>query len=367
MSETVLLTGATGFIGMEVLVRLLERTDHELVLLVRAEHDEHARRRVAAVIDTLYDAAPGELDERVTVAPGDISEPDLGLDGETIRALEARTTSIIHCAASVGFDTSLGDALAVNTLGTARVLAIAQRLHAAGSLRRLVHVSTAYVCGRRAGTINESDLVLDTSFRNHYERSKAYAEHLLRCCARGPAADRGAPEHRRRRQPHGMDAHLQRRLLACCERSNAASSSTLPGEPDGILDIVPCDYVADAIMALHAGAVDRATVHLVAGKAATTNGELAQLAAQHMNRQLPEFTGDAGELAKLDGALLYLPYLDVRSSFANPRAQELLADEVDPPPPLEEYLGTLLGYARATRWGKCPASRARALAPSTSG
>ena len=139
---------------------------------------------------------------------------------------------------------------------------------------------------------------------------------------------------------------------------------TLPGEPDGILDIVPCDYVAEAIMALHAGAVDRATVHLVAGQAATTNGELAALAARHMNRQLPEFTGDAGELAKLDGALLYLPYLDVRSSFANPRAQELLADEVDPPPPLEEYLGTLLGYARATRWGKRPISRARALAAS---
>jgi thioester reductase-like protein len=364
VSETVLLTGATGFIGMEVLVRLLEGTDHELVLLVRAEDDEHARRRVAAVIDTLYDATPGELDERVTVAPGDISEPDLGLDGETIRALEARTTSIVHCAASVGFDTSLGDALAVNTLGTARVLAVAQRLHAAGSLRRLVHVSTAYVCGRRVGTINESDLVLDTSFRNHYERSKAYAEHLLRCCAQDLPLIVARPsivvgDSRTGWTPTFNVVYWPLRAF---ERGLVG---TLPGDPDGILDIVPCDYVADAIIALHAGAVDRATVHLVAGQAATTNGELGALAARHMNRQLPEFNGDAGGLAQLDGALLYLPYLDVRASFADPRAQELLADEVDPPPSLEDYLGTLLGYARATRWGKRPISRARALTPST--
>ncbi len=358
-----LLTGATGFIGMEVLVRLLERTDHELILLVRAEDDEHARRRIGAVVETLYDVAPGELDARVTVASGDLSQPDVGLDEETTRALEARTTSIIHGAASVGFDTGLGDALAVNTLGTARVLAIAQRLKAAGSLRRLVHVSTAYVCGRRAGTINEPDLMLDTGFRNHYERSKAYAEHLLRCCARDLPLIVARPsivvgDSRTGWTPTFNVIYWPLRAF---ERGLVR---TLPGEPDGILDIVPSDYVADAIMSLHSGAVDRATVHLVAAEVATTNGELAELAADHMDKQRPEFTGDAGGLAQLDGALLYLPYLDVRSTFANPRAQELLADEVAPPPPLQEYLGTLLGYARASRWGKRPISRAHAMAPS---
>ena len=154
-------------------MRLLERTDHELVLLVRAEHDEHARGRVAAVIDPLYDATPGELDERVTVAPGDISEPDLGLDGATVSALEARTTSIIHCAASVGFDTGLGDALAVNTR---RHRTCARPRTAAPTpldqLRRLVHVSTAYVRGRSAG-LRRARSRAGHEFRNTYERSKA--------------------------------------------------------------------------------------------------------------------------------------------------------------------------------------------------
>ena len=36
MSETVLLTGATGFLGMELLARLLERDEDDVIVLVRA-------------------------------------------------------------------------------------------------------------------------------------------------------------------------------------------------------------------------------------------------------------------------------------------------------------------------------------------
>ena len=44
MSGRVLLTGATGFLGMEVLARLLERTEREVLCLVRAEDREAAER-----------------------------------------------------------------------------------------------------------------------------------------------------------------------------------------------------------------------------------------------------------------------------------------------------------------------------------
>ena len=36
MSETVLLTGATGFLGMELLARLIEQGDTDVVCLIRA-------------------------------------------------------------------------------------------------------------------------------------------------------------------------------------------------------------------------------------------------------------------------------------------------------------------------------------------
>ena len=50
----VLLTGATGFVGMEVLARYLERSDRRIVTLVRAADDEAARARIDGVLDNLF-------------------------------------------------------------------------------------------------------------------------------------------------------------------------------------------------------------------------------------------------------------------------------------------------------------------------
>ena len=51
----ILLTGATGFLGMEVLARLLERGDEEILCLVRAPDDAAAQERLDGVLATLYD------------------------------------------------------------------------------------------------------------------------------------------------------------------------------------------------------------------------------------------------------------------------------------------------------------------------
>ncbi len=55
MSRRVLLTGATGFLGMEVLVRLLEQDDVEIIALVRAADTEQASERIRGVLGRLYD------------------------------------------------------------------------------------------------------------------------------------------------------------------------------------------------------------------------------------------------------------------------------------------------------------------------
>ncbi|MCW3010629.1 MAG: Male sterility domain protein, partial [Solirubrobacterales bacterium] len=54
----ILLTGATGFLGMELLVRLLERDDREVVALIRASDDAAATARLQGVLATLF--APGD-------------------------------------------------------------------------------------------------------------------------------------------------------------------------------------------------------------------------------------------------------------------------------------------------------------------
>ena len=166
---SVLVTGATGFLGMEVLVRLLDQPDTEIVALVRARDRDAADRRIAGVLAQLYETPPETAAERIIALPGDVSLPGLGLSDDDRRAAVAHTTEIVHCAASISFELPLDQARLINTEGTRRLLSLAGEI---GGLRRLVHVSTAYVGGRHAGTFGEDDLDVGQTFRNSYEQSK---------------------------------------------------------------------------------------------------------------------------------------------------------------------------------------------------
>ena len=78
MSDTVLLTGATGFLGMELLARLLERDEGEVICLIRAPSPEAASERLTNVPVRLYDEPPKSI-ERVRAVAGDVAAPGLGL------------------------------------------------------------------------------------------------------------------------------------------------------------------------------------------------------------------------------------------------------------------------------------------------
>jgi thioester reductase-like protein len=54
-------------------------------------------------------------------------------------------------------------------------------------IEHLHHVSTAYVCGLRSGTVTESELDVGQEFANDYERSKVEAEEMIRAAA-GPSS-----------------------------------------------------------------------------------------------------------------------------------------------------------------------------------
>ncbi len=54
MKPPVFLTGATGFLGMEVMARLLEKGDREVIALVRASDDAAAQERLEGVMAKLW-------------------------------------------------------------------------------------------------------------------------------------------------------------------------------------------------------------------------------------------------------------------------------------------------------------------------
>ena len=114
MSDAVLLTGATGFLGMELLARLIEEGDRDVICLIRPGEQASAQERLAAVIARLYDEPPDSI-ARVRALAGDVAAPGLGLAPQDRATLRETVTSVVHCAASISFDNTLEQARTVNT------------------------------------------------------------------------------------------------------------------------------------------------------------------------------------------------------------------------------------------------------------
>ena len=121
MRPPVFMTGATGFLGMEVLARLLEAGDRDVVCLVRAADAPAAEARLHGVLETLY-KDPAPYRERVRAIAGDLTAPGLGMDVVERTELAEEVGAVLHCAASISFDLPLPEARAINVDGTSRVL-----------------------------------------------------------------------------------------------------------------------------------------------------------------------------------------------------------------------------------------------------
>src|ERR1035438_7361821 len=169
--ELVLVTGATGFLGVRLVRELLDRYPQAtLALLIRDRPGQSGRQRADLIVP------PAER-SRVQVYSGDVGLPNCGLDDAAWQRLSSETTRVIHSAATVRFDHSLHEARRINVEGTRRLLDFAS---GARQLRSLAYVGTAYVAGERTGLIREDELAIGQTYRNTYEQTKAEAEALVR-------------------------------------------------------------------------------------------------------------------------------------------------------------------------------------------
>jgi long-chain acyl-CoA synthetase len=232
--------------------------------------------------------------------------------------------------------------------------------------RRFVHVSTAYVAGTRTGEFREDMLDEGQDFRNTYEQTKWEAEHLL--------ADRAGefesvavarPSIVMGESDSGWTPAFN--VLYWPLRAFARGLfDQVPAQPDGRVDVVPVDHVADGIARL----IDvdaTGTFNLVSGPDAATVDQLSELACAHFDRPKPPYVqpGAFGGAADEHGAV-YLPYFDMSVLFDDSRTRGELGLR---PPKLTEYFDALMDYADLARWGKGGVSREEArergaLAPS---
>ena len=347
----ILLTGATGFVGMELLVRLLERGDRDVVAIVRAAGDREAQARVDGVLDMLF--APdvvAAMRGRVRAVAGDLERRDLGLAAETRDRLVSEISAVAHCAASISFELALEDARRINVSGTNAVLRLAEDAWERGALERFVHVSTAYVAGERDGRVAESEGWVGQRFRNTYEQTKLEAESLVEGSALPTAILR--PSIVVGDSVSGWTPAfnvIYWPLLAFARNL----LPTVAADPDARVDIVCVDTVADALQTLLDGPLRCGTMHAVAGDDAVTNAELAAMAAGAFGRDAPRFVAPGADPRSEQRAGVFAQYFRSRLLFDARRGRRLGFH----PPPLREYFGALMDYADRARWGKDPLPR----------
>jgi thioester reductase-like protein len=370
--DAVLLTGVTGFVGMEVLARYLERSDRRVVTLIRAADEQAARARLDSVLNNLFGVRGRRYAKRVDAVAADLLAPGLGISAARRGTLARRVSTIVHSAASVSFTLPLEEARAVNVGGTRQMLELAELACAHGGLRRYAQVSTAYVAGTHAGGFGERDLDVGQSFHNSYEQSKFESEQLVR-------AQDGLPYSVMRPsivvgdRRSGWTAAFN--VLYWPLRAFARGLFTaVPAIPSAPVDVVSIDYVADAIHALcesRDGVGE--TFHLTAGANATTMEEISSLASRYFRRPLPtvlspdDFAAlerEASPLQRtaLEGSRVYFPYFALGAEFDNAIARSRLEPAGILVSPLRDYLERLLDFATRTRWGKRPILRGEALA-----
>ena len=241
--STVFFTGFPGFLGSELLPRVLRRTDGvTATCLVQPGVADLARRRV----DDLEMAEPG-LRGRVKLIEGDITRADLGL-GAGLRRIASDVTEIHHLAAIYDLGVRREVGMRVNLYGTRHVLDFSE---VCPGLERFHYVSTCYVSGRHPGIFGENDLEKGQEFNNYYEETKYLAEVEVRDRTQGglpatiyrPAIVVGDSETGATQKYDGPYAVI-RWLL---RQPGIALLPAFKGASEARLNLVPSDFVVAAI------------------------------------------------------------------------------------------------------------------------
>src|SRR5277367_221969 len=180
MSNQVLLTGGTGFIGPFLIKSLLEQTRAKIYVLVRASDEKQGGQRLRAAMDSMGPCAPDLMEmfeARVIPICGDLGEPKLGLTQELWDFLADEIDTVFHNGATVNYLFNYDLMRDANVLGTNEVV----RLAFEGRPKEFNYVSTTFVFGWAVQSVlNETDLNENMELLDFgYSQSKWVAEQVV--------------------------------------------------------------------------------------------------------------------------------------------------------------------------------------------
>ena len=285
--KIIFVTGSTGFLGSAITRRLLV-SGHRLKLLIR-KRDNRALTTSFGWEGTIKELILGNQlngclpdqgsmtdgrtgsDEslcdlflsNVEIFEGDITSGDLGLEEEDYKRLCCEVDEVFHCAAATHFEKQrVGELMVVNVKGTENMLQFAN----SGKQKRFHYVSTAYVAGKQNDIVYENELVDEEPlFNNEYERSKFIAEQVVIKYAKSneipytiyrPSIIVGDSETGATCKFDNLYTFMK--VLFNIQNSFINHESEglndiavrVPGVSNALINLVPVDYAADAIVAI---------------------------------------------------------------------------------------------------------------------
>jgi thioester reductase-like protein len=341
-----LVTGFPGFLARYVVRKIVQASPENRVW---------ALVEPAALKQAEEELAGTQRSAQVEILSGEVADMHLGLSGDEYLAICSEVTDIFHFAEVSSLDVPRDLAWRVNVEGTRNLIELARDcVH----LRRLNHGSTCHISGDRVGVIAEDELDQRQRFRNGYEETKFHAEKMLERLEGdlpvtiyrpgSVVGDSRTGEIDRFEGPYYLGILLVMSPLVV--------ALPLPGDGVAPLNIVPVDFLSDAIWSLSRDerAVGR-TFHLVDPNPMSAR-RAYELIAEKANKRLPRFNFSA----KAADMMLRLPLLEriarphrAALGYVNHLAiyncrntLELLEGTGIRCPPLADYLDKLVSYVQ---------------------
>ena len=368
--SAIFLTGGAGVVGSAIARTLLATAGTRLALLLRGRSDKEVQERLQTLLQ-VWDLPIAEVSDRVDALRGDTSLPRFGLDPNRFQRVAVECSRIIHCAALVRMNLPLADARASAVSAAENVLELACASRRFGRLEKVEFLSTVGVGGNRPGVLPERWITESRGYHNTYEQAKAEAEAVV---ARGMAEGLPITVHRPSMvvgdSRSGAVIRYQIFYHLVEFLSGRRTFGIFPAFGATRLDIVPVDYVADAVV-WSSGRLDTSglVLHLCSGPEGSPRLDELQsrvreafiAAGREVPRRISLPPGVLRVAIPVIRALLppsgrralstlpiFLAYLSGDQAFANTKTRKILGDAGIPLPPVDSYLGKVLDrYLRA--------------------
>jgi nucleoside-diphosphate-sugar epimerase len=347
LNETIFLTGFPGFIAGR-LVKRLAMEGARFLLLVQPAFMERARVEVARIASETSAAA-----DNFHLIEGDITQPELGISPLELERARTETTIIFHLAAIYDLAVEQNLAQRVNVEGTRNVNEFALTVP---DLRRYHYVSTCYVAGLRTGVILETELRHASGFRNFYEETKYLAElevealkSKIPVTIHRPSVVCGDSRTGETAKYDGIYylIHYLRKLPRLLSLANI-------GNPKVTLNLVPVDFVVEAMTALVKDERSAGQTLQLADPDPLTTHELFEAIARAMVGRGSRFTLPAKLVrpslslplsSKITGLPQSgVPYFFLNQTYDTTHAREILSTHDIHCPPFPEYVRALVEY-----------------------